>query len=149
MTETFVIDASIAVKWVVEERGTPLALGLRQAYRFAAPELLTVECANILWKKAQRGELSREEAKLAASLLERSDIELFGMRGLLAKATELAMDIGHPAYDCMYICLAMSRNWRFVTADERLIRLLAQKGTRDIADHCVTLEQISSGSHRV
>lgn len=147
MTETLVIDASIAVKWVVEEEGTPLALGLRRGHHFAAPELLTVECANILWKKVQRGELSREEARLAASLLERSDIELIGMRGLLAKATELAMDIAHPAYDCMYICLAMSRNWRFVTADERLIRVLAQKGPRDISDRCVTLEQLSSNSH--
>ncbi|MBZ9991203.1 type II toxin-antitoxin system VapC family toxin [Mesorhizobium sp. BH1-1-5] len=147
MTETLVIDASIAVKWVVEEDGTPLALGLRQRHRLAAPELLTVECANILWKKIQRGELSREEAKLAANLLERSDIELFGMRGLLAKATELATDIGHPAYDCMYICLAMSRNWRFVTADERLTRVLNQKAPPAIANLCVTLEQFSSGSH--
>ncbi|CDX22733.1 conserved hypothetical protein [Mesorhizobium sp. ORS 3324] len=147
MTETIVIDASIAVKWVVEEDGTPLALGLRKDHRFAAPELLTVECANIFWKKVQRGELSREEAKLAANLLERSDIELFGMRGLLAKATELATDIGHPAYDCMYICLAMNRNWRFVTADERLTRVLNQKAPREIANLCVTLEQLSSGSH--
>lgn len=147
MTETLVIDASIAVKWVVEEEGTPLALGLRQSYRFAAPELLTVECANILWKKVQRGELSREEGKLAASLLERSDIELFGMRGLLVKATELAMEIGHPAYDCIYICLALNRNWRFVTADERLIRVLNQRAPRAIADPCVTLEHLSAGSH--
>ena len=147
MTETLVIDASIAIKWVVEEDGTPLALGLRHAHRFAAPELLTVECANILWKKVQRGELSREEAILAASLLERSDVELFGMRGLLAKTTELATEIGHPAYDCMYICLATSRNWRFVTADERLIRVLHKKAPREITDLCVTLEQLSSGSH--
>lgn len=146
MTETLVIDASIAVKWVVEEDGTPQALGLRQRHRFAAPELLTVECANILWKKVQRGELSREEATLAARLLERSDIELIGMRGLVAKATELAMDIGHPAYDCIYICLAASRKWRFVTADARLIRVLDQKAPREIADLCVRLEQISSGS---
>ncbi|TIT86928.1 MAG: type II toxin-antitoxin system VapC family toxin [Mesorhizobium sp.] len=125
MTETLVIDASIAVKWVVEEDGTPLALGLRHGHRFAAPELLTVECANIFWKKVQRGELSREEAKLAANLLERSDI----------------------AYDCMYICLAMSRNWRFVTADERLTRVLNQKAPREIANLCVTLDQLSSGSH--
>ncbi|OLP55765.1 twitching motility protein PilT [Rhizobium rhizosphaerae] len=147
MTETLVIDASIAVKWVVEEEGTPEALGLRQSFRFIAPELLTVECANILWKKVQRGELSREEAQLAASLLARGDIELFGMRGLLVKATELAMEIGHPAYDCMYVSLAISRNCRFVTADERLLRILAQKAPRNIADLCVTLEQISSGSH--
>ncbi|MGT2465294.1 type II toxin-antitoxin system VapC family toxin [Mesorhizobium atlanticum] len=81
MTETLVVDASIAVKWAVEEEGTSLALGLRHGRRFAAPEPLIVECANILWKKVQRGEVSREEAKMAASLLERSDIELFGMRG--------------------------------------------------------------------
>jgi predicted nucleic acid-binding protein len=31
-----------------------------------APDLLVAECANILWKKAQRGELSHEEADLAA-----------------------------------------------------------------------------------
>ncbi|TIP33121.1 MAG: type II toxin-antitoxin system VapC family toxin, partial [Mesorhizobium sp.] len=37
MTETLVVDASIAVKWVVEEEGTPLALGLRHGRRFAAP----------------------------------------------------------------------------------------------------------------
>lgn len=43
-----------------------------------------MECANILWKKVQRSELNHEEAKLAAKLLEQSDIELFGMRGLLA-----------------------------------------------------------------
>lgn len=147
MTETLVVDASIAVKWAVEEEGTSLALGLRHGRRFAAPEPLIVECANILWKKVQRGEVSREEAKMAASLLERSDIELFGMRGLLAKGTELATNIGHPAYDCMYVSLAMSRNCRFVTADERLVRVLHQKAPREIANLCMTLEQLSAGSN--
>jgi len=47
----------------------------------------------------------------------------------------------------MYICLAMSRNWRFVTADERLTRVLDQKAPREIANLCVTLERLSSGSH--
>ena len=48
---TFVIDASIAVKWVVEEHRTPEALALRQKAKLIAPELLVAECANILWKK--------------------------------------------------------------------------------------------------
>ncbi|MET3794712.1 type II toxin-antitoxin system VapC family toxin [Aquamicrobium terrae] len=147
MTETIIIDASIAIKWVVEEEGTPFALGLRRDYRFAAPELLTVECANILWRKVQRSELNHEEAKLAAKLLEQSDIELFGMRGLLATATVLAVDIDHPAYDCIYVSLAAARNWRFVTADERLIRVLNQKASPEVANLCVTLEQLASGSH--
>jgi predicted nucleic acid-binding protein len=34
---TFVIDASIAVKWVVEEDGTAEALSLRQRSKLIAP----------------------------------------------------------------------------------------------------------------
>ncbi len=45
---TFVIDASIAVKWVVEGKGTAEALVLRQKAKLIAPELLAAECANIL-----------------------------------------------------------------------------------------------------
>ena len=45
---SFVIDASIAVKWVVEEEGTQEALILRQRAKLLAPELLVAECANIL-----------------------------------------------------------------------------------------------------
>ena len=47
---TLVIDASIAVKWVVEEDGTPQALMVRRRAKLIAPELLVAECANILWK---------------------------------------------------------------------------------------------------
>ncbi len=59
---TLVIDASIAIKWVVEEDGTDLALALRQKARLMAPDLIVAECANILWKKVQRKELSKDEA---------------------------------------------------------------------------------------
>ena len=40
---TLVIDASIAVKWVVEEDGTPQALALRNRAKLIAPELLLAE----------------------------------------------------------------------------------------------------------
>jgi predicted nucleic acid-binding protein len=52
-----VINASIAIKWVIEEEGTKEALALRNQ-ALAAPDLLIAECANILWKKARRRKLS-------------------------------------------------------------------------------------------
>jgi len=61
----FIIDASIAVKWVVEEPGTKEALALR-ACPLGAPELLVAECANILWKKVRRRELTGEECEISA-----------------------------------------------------------------------------------
>ncbi len=128
---TFVIDASVAVKWVVEEPGTRDALRLLHA-RLCAPDLLIAECANILWKKSRLGQLTCDEAVLAARLLERADVELLPMRGLLHQATQLAIELEHPAYDFIYLCLALSRGCVFVTADERLLRRLGQTKRPDL-----------------
>jgi predicted nucleic acid-binding protein len=89
---TLVIDASIAVKWVVEEDGTDLALALRQKARLMAPDLIVAECANILSKKAQRKELSNDEALIAARLLQSAEIELVPSRALMESATRLAIE---------------------------------------------------------
>ena len=123
---TFVIDASIAVKWVVDEDGTPEALALRQRAKLIAPELLVAECANILWKKVQRDELLKEEALLAARLLQGAEIELLPMRSLFETATRMSIEINHPAYDCVYLALANNSKCQFVTADDRFVRKLRQ-----------------------
>ena len=116
-----VIDASVAIKWVVQETGTEHALALKRDHRMAAPDLLAAECANILWKKAARDELTADQAVFAARLLERADIELVPMRSLLESATRLAIDLDHPAYDCIYLALALLDGAPFVTADSRLL----------------------------
>lgn len=127
---TLVIDASIAIKWVIEEEGTSQALTFRRTARLLAPELLVAECANILWKKARRNELSREEALLAARLLQTAAIELVPTRSLLAAATRIAIELDHPAYDCLYLALAIENDCRFVTADERFLRKLGGRRSR-------------------
>jgi len=127
---TLVIDASIAVKWVVEEDGTPEALVLRQKAKLTAPDLMIPECANILWKKVQRNELSKTEALLAARLLQGAEIELAPMRSLLEAATRMSIELDHPAYDCMYLALAAETDCRLVTADQRLLRKLQASRSR-------------------
>jgi predicted nucleic acid-binding protein len=121
------IDASVAIKWVVPEEGADIALALRLKFEFYAPELIIPEIANILWKKCQRGELSREEAALASELLANSGIAYISMGGLLAQATDLAIELGHPAYDCTYLAAAIMDGSPFVTADRRLIQKLTQQ----------------------
>ena len=123
---TLVIDASIAVKWVVEEEGTPEALALRQKAKLIAPELLVAECADILWKKVQRGELLQDEVLLAARLLQGSEIELLPTRSLFETATRMSIEIDHPAYDCLYLALAVEKKCQLVSADERFLRKLRQ-----------------------
>jgi predicted nucleic acid-binding protein len=134
-----VIDASIAVKWVVDEQGTPEALVLRQKAKLIAPELLVAECANILWKKVQRNELSKEEALLAARLLQGAEIELLPTRSLFEAATRLSIELDHPAYDCLYLALAVENECRFVTADERFLRKLGQSRRSTLRERVISL----------
>ena len=142
--ETLIVDASVAIKWVVEEEGTAAAVDLRSRFRFAAPELLIPECANILWKKVHRGELLPDEAVLAARLLERSGTTLLSMTGLLERATSLAIALSHPAYDCAYLAAAAQTGARFVTADNRLLRVISERASGELGRSCVSLAGIQN-----
>ncbi len=124
---SFVIDASVTIKWVIEETGTHQALLFRR-HRLLAPDLLIPECANVLWKKVRRGELTEEEALVAAALLRGADIALSPMSSLLEPATRLALLLGHSAYDCFYLALAQQHNCAFVTADEAFARKVSTAG---------------------
>jgi len=136
---TVVVDASIAIKWIIDEPGTPEALAIRRKAKLIAPDLLVAECANILWKKVQRDELSKEEALLAAKLLQAAEIELLPARSLLEEATQLAIELNHPAYDCLYLALAIDNKCQFVTADERLLRKFGQGRQRRLQQRAMSL----------
>jgi predicted nucleic acid-binding protein len=133
---TLVIDASIAIKWVVEEDGTPEALVLRQKAKLIAPDLLVAECANIFWKTVQRGELLKAEARLAARLLRSAEIELLPTRSLFETATRTSIEIDHPAYDCLYLVLAVEKKCQFVTA---FLRKLHQRRQHTLRDRVISL----------
>ena len=121
--ERLVIDASVAVKWVVAEPDSDRA-ELLLDHGLVAPDLLFAECANILWKKVRRGELTKGEADVAAKTLEQADIILVSTRSYLALATAIAVELAHPAYDAMNLALAEASSLRLVTADNSLVRKL-------------------------
>ena len=134
---TLVIDASVAIKWVVQEQESDSAHDLLR-HRLLAPDLILAECANILWKKVQRRELSAGEAIAAARTLADSDVEHVPMRGLIEEATRLAIEIGHPAYDCMYLALAVLQDCAFITADRKLVQKVA---ATSMQPHIIALSQ--------
>jgi predicted nucleic acid-binding protein len=101
--------------------------------------LLVAECANILWKKVQREELLKEEALLAARLLQGAEIELLPMQSLLEAAVRMSIEIDHAAYDCVYLALAIDNKCQFVTADERFLRKIHQGGQGTLRARAVSL----------
>lgn len=92
----YVIDASVAIRWLIQERGTDEANRLR-THRLLAPDLVRAECANVLWKKVRRAELTEQEAMLAVRLLAHSDIRLMPMRLLLEPGARFPIRLDHSA----------------------------------------------------
>jgi len=118
MIDAAVLDASIAVKWVLDEAGSDKARTLSAAV-LEAPDFLMVECANILWKKVRVGDLSLEGAMARLDLLSRAPIALNSTHDLLESALRLAARLKHPVYDCIYLALAVRREVPLITADRR------------------------------
>lgn len=143
----YLVDASVAIKWVVSEDGSAIAVELLESCSLASPDLLVAECANILWKKARLGELGGDEAIMAAELLQHSEIEILPTRHLLEAATRLAIRLDHVSYDCIYLVLALEIGCPFVTADERLRRKLAQAPEDAYPGSVLSLEQASALRH--
>ena len=127
--EQLVVDASVAIKWVIAEAGNERAIRLRQ-HSLIAPDLLFAECANVLWRKVRRREISEDEADIAARTLEQADLVLVSAQGYAARAVGLAVALDHPAYDALYLAVAEAFGLRLVTADDRLIRKTEQVGAR-------------------
>ncbi len=122
-----VIDASVAVKWFLEEEGSEAAREIEGP--LAAPSLLMTECSNVFWKKVLKQELTESEAIDNLRLLEEAPVLILPESAdLNVAALELAVALSHPVYDCLYLALAMSMNAAVVTADARFLRAASANG---------------------
>lgn len=119
-----VVDASVVVKWFVEEEYSREARLVRNAYSdglidLAAPTIMPFEVLNALKYSAHFGE---DELKHIAGILEAFQITLYNLEGELAERTvEIAMRKGVTIYDASYVALAEALDSTLYTADERLI----------------------------
>ncbi len=120
-----VVDASVAVKWVLKEPGSDAARRVAETADLLAPDLLWAELGNVLWRRQRLGEFSPENARAMLLMLRRLPVETFSLFPLIPLALEIAIAIGHSIYDCLYLALADREDCRVVTADERLRNAVA------------------------
>jgi len=129
-----VLDANVAIKWVVTEPDSARALRLREG-QMHAPDLIVAECANILWKKVAGGNMTAATAIAAAELLRIAPIGMLPTADMVRRAVDLAVTLDHPAYDCFYLLCAADLDVPLVTADLRLVRAVdGKKGTNDMPE---------------
>jgi predicted nucleic acid-binding protein len=116
-----VVDASIAVLWTLEQRGSDRAAALSGESGLIAPSLIVAEIGNACWKAVRRGDLPREHAATAVEIALGPLHELKPAEELRTRALELAIELNHPIYDCFYLALAERERCALVTTDARLL----------------------------
>jgi predicted nucleic acid-binding protein len=121
-----VVDASLAVKWYFLEQGSDAAIAVFKLHfgRISAPDIFGVEVLSTLVREANGA-----KAKAAAiqtqiirfqQLLEFSAVTLINMTpAQLKSAADIAIELGHPLKDCIYLALAMEHDCGLITCDAR------------------------------
>ena len=122
----FVVDASVAVKLLVDEPDSDAARELAASgQELHAPRLMASEVANTLWRKARVGEIERADAGTAMALLRDMPLRWNDDETITADAMRLALALDHPVYDCVYLALAHRIGATVVTADRRFVTAVA------------------------
>ena len=122
----FVVDASVAVKWLVVEEDANIARELAASGQdLHAPRLMASEVANALWRKARVGEMERRAAGILLASVPDMPVRWGADELVSADAVRLALALDHPVYDCIYLALARRIGALVVTADFRFANALA------------------------
>lgn len=123
---SIVVDASVAIKWFIQEPLREEArLLLQRSDPLYTPDLLFAEIANIGWKMVMRGEISRDQAFAITAAIADPFSTIFPSPLLDERALRIALALGHPVYDCLYLACAELADAVLVTADARLCAAVA------------------------
>ena len=126
----YVVDAGVAVKWFIPEPDSGLARQSLKRYErgddlLIAPDFFIAECANVFWKRADRGDLTKQEAADNLNDLLSLNLSLSPSSTLAPAALLLSQTHRKAVYDCLYLALALANGCEFLTADERLYYSMA------------------------
>jgi predicted nucleic acid-binding protein len=126
MSSQFVIDASIAAKWLFLEEGSDKAEGLLESYNsFIVPELFYIEMDAIISKKVRQGELPAVDANRKRDQVMKLALQKFDHQTISKLAFEISISLPVTFYDALYLSLAIETKSIMWTADSRLVNGLS------------------------
>jgi len=119
----FVLDASVILKWFVEENGTKEALQIRQnhiegKYTLVVPDIAIYEVGNALRYKPDSS--AAEVSRYCRNLYE-LNLDIIALPfEIIDSVIETAYQNDITFYDASYVALAKELGLQFITADEKL-----------------------------
>jgi predicted nucleic acid-binding protein len=122
----YVVDASVALEWVLSEAHSDKARELRDGFdrgihELLAPDVFPIEVAHALTRAERRKIIPVGSAQAFLADILQSLPRMHAGLTLLSRATDLSSELQKGVYDCLYIALSETEQCEFVTEDLRLI----------------------------
>lgn len=126
----YILDASVALKWVLVESDSPNAIRLRNEalaglHEFIAPNVFPLEIAHSLTRAERKGLLKPGQGRALFGDILTIPIELQPSLPLLVRAMNLSSATLCGVYDGLYIALSEQTGCELITADQKLAQKLA------------------------
>jgi predicted nucleic acid-binding protein len=139
--ERIVVDASLALKWVLHEEHSDRATALGPGRELLTSALFWAEAGNAIATRVRRGELDRIGGNDALRDLQGAPLHTRPLDATTVfAALTIAHGLTHPIYDCCYLALALEEGVVVVTANRRFRSAVTAHPT--LADRVVLLRDI-------
>jgi predicted nucleic acid-binding protein len=131
--ETFIVDCSVATKWVFDEPGRDAALTWldRRAsgeVSLVSPDLLLCEFASLIIRRNRRNHISAAQANQAFDLMVKISPKLVATGPRVLRAVQLSLHHRLSLWDSIYLALGVEYFSTVITADKRLFRGAVKSG---------------------
>jgi predicted nucleic acid-binding protein len=125
----YVIDSSVAFKWVVPEIDSDKAIRLRDEFQkgvhdLLAPDVFPYEIGHALTRAERQGRITHGQALALWMTVMGTPPRLVPGLPLMQRAIDISSAARIGVYDCLYVALSEREQCEMVTADDKLIKNL-------------------------
>jgi predicted nucleic acid-binding protein len=124
----YVLDASVAIKWVLIEQDTDKAHQIRDNARngidhLIAPDFFPVECGHALFRAERRKLIAAGDAARGIANILADCPSLRDSLALFPRAIAICDQLRCGFFDAIYVALGEAEGYQVVTADTRLLAI--------------------------
>lgn len=140
---TLVVDASVALKWVLDEPDSHLAQAIAEdEEELLVPDFWLNEACSVCWLQVRKRVWTPDEAREGLALL-RAQVPPTptGNLDLHDAALDLGLAVNHSTYDTLYVAFAVAMGARgVVVADGPFVRNMGRHPDPALASMLIPLE---------
>lgn len=124
----YVLDASVALKWVRNEEDSGRAQFLRVElenglHEYIAPDIFPIEISHVLSKFYRQNIMTAEETETHLASIMATLPQLVSSIDLLPEAFKISQTTRSGIYDALYLALGEAEKCAVITADKAMAKL--------------------------